>query len=91
MSIHSQSRQQLLRTGATMTAAGVVAYVALVHGGSIVAAQSGARPVAAVAADQRATAPTPATASSYSQMDDYVETLIWWRAHPDWMPDGICD
>jgi hypothetical protein len=46
----SQSRQQLLRTAATVVAAGTVAYVSLVNGGSLISAQSGARPVAAYAA-----------------------------------------
>lgn len=91
----TQSRQQFLRTSATVVAAGTVAYVALVHGGSLISAQSGTRPVTAVAAEVAEPASAAATstsaASSYNQMDDYVETLKWWHNHPDWMPDGVCD
>jgi hypothetical protein len=93
MSIHRQSRQQLARTAATVTAAGVVAYVALVHGDALISAQSGARPVVAVPSEtsQSASAtPTPKDTSPYDPMQDYVDQLIWWKAHPDWMPDGIC-
>jgi hypothetical protein len=88
MSIRSQSSHQRLRTTATTLAAGAVAYAALAHGGSILAARSAASPAAVATAE--ATAPTHTSASSYDPMTDYVETLLWWHENPDWMPAGFC-
>ena len=48
-------------------------------------------------ADRAPAAPAPRAAISatdvvsagdYDPMQDYVDTLIWWAGHPDWLPSS---